>query len=151
MSGTTTRLQLTKLMNARRSISLRSLDDLVGSHEDGLRNRQAQRLGGLEVDHQLELRRLLNRKIFGLRALQDLVHEDRCSAPDVVDVSTIRDQAAGVDILSEPIHQRKSVLGRQFREPLSVRKEDARRRYEESASTFSHGRSEDVLDFSGVS
>src|SRR5215475_11404636 len=36
------------------------LDDLVGAYEDGLRDREAQRLGGLKVDHQPELCGLLN-------------------------------------------------------------------------------------------
>jgi len=35
--------------------------------------REAKRLGGLEVDHKLELRRLLDRKLAGLGALEDLV------------------------------------------------------------------------------
>jgi hypothetical protein len=39
--------------------------DAAGSYE---------RLGGLEIDHQLEFRGLLNRKIAGLRALENLVH-----------------------------------------------------------------------------
>jgi hypothetical protein len=36
-----------------------------------LRNGEAERLRGLEVDHQLELGRLLNRQIGRLGALQD--------------------------------------------------------------------------------
>src|SRR6516225_7440422 len=45
----------------RSKSSAASFDDLVGAGEDRWRNRQAQRLGGLEVDDQLELRRLLDR------------------------------------------------------------------------------------------
>jgi len=37
-----------------------------------LRHGEAERLGGLEVDDQLEGRRLLNRQIGGLGALEDL-------------------------------------------------------------------------------
>src|SRR2546425_8658892 len=37
------------------------LDHLIRLEEDRLRNRQAECLSGLEVDHQLELRRLLHR------------------------------------------------------------------------------------------
>jgi hypothetical protein len=33
------------------------LDDLVSPDEDGLRDRQAERIGGLEVDDQLEFGR----------------------------------------------------------------------------------------------
>ena len=52
------------------------LDDLVCPKEQRQRDRQAQRLGGLEVDHQLELRRLLDEQVAGPGALQDLVHVD---------------------------------------------------------------------------
>ena len=38
------------------------------------RNRQANLLGGFEIDHQLELRRLLHRQIGRLGSLQDFVH-----------------------------------------------------------------------------
>src|SRR5215467_14840004 len=50
-----------------------SLDHLVGLSQQRRRNCQAEGLGSLEVDHQLELRGLLNRKVTGLRTLQDLV------------------------------------------------------------------------------
>ena len=39
----------------------RSLDDLIRPLEERRRDRQAEGLGGLEVDDQLELRRLLDR------------------------------------------------------------------------------------------
>jgi len=44
-------------------------DDLVGEVEDRGRDRQAERLGGLQVDDQLEPRRLLNGQVRGLGAL----------------------------------------------------------------------------------
>ena len=39
------------------------LDDLIRPQQERWRDREAERLGGLEVDHELELRRLLNRKL----------------------------------------------------------------------------------------
>src|SRR5215471_2449735 len=54
------------------------LDHLVGSKEKGLRDRQAQRLGSLEIDRKLERRRLLYREVTGLRTLQNPVHEECC-------------------------------------------------------------------------
>jgi hypothetical protein len=50
------------------------LDHLVRPEQQRLRNREAERLRGLEIDHQLELRRLLDGEIGGLGALKDLVH-----------------------------------------------------------------------------
>jgi hypothetical protein len=38
-----------------------SFDHLVGAGKDRLWDRQTERFGGLEIDHQLEPRRLLNR------------------------------------------------------------------------------------------
>ena len=48
------------------------LDDLVRPPQDRRRDRKAKRLCGLQVDHELELRGLLNRQIGGLCAFQDL-------------------------------------------------------------------------------
>src|SRR5262249_34814067 len=50
-----------------------SPDDLVGPQHDGLGDGQPERLRSLEVDDQLVLRRLLDGKVGGLHALEDLV------------------------------------------------------------------------------
>ena len=50
-------------------------DHLIGAQQDRRRDRQAEGLGGLEVDDQLELRGLLDRKLAGLGAPEDLVHK----------------------------------------------------------------------------
>ena len=54
------------------------LDNLVCLQQEGLRNRDAESLGSLEVDHQLELRRLLDGEIGGLGPLEDLVQSRPC-------------------------------------------------------------------------
>jgi len=53
-----------------------SLNDLIRPLQERLGNRQTKRLGGLEVNDQFELGRLLNGKITGPRPLQNLVDVD---------------------------------------------------------------------------
>src|SRR5262245_41624002 len=56
-----------------RSRGWASLNHLVSAHEDRLGDDDSERLSSLEVHHQLELARLLDRQIARLDALQDLV------------------------------------------------------------------------------
>src|SRR5258705_2250754 len=56
------------------------LDHLVGTEEERGRNDNTERLGGLEADDELELRRLLHRQIGRFRTLQkfgDLIGGER--------------------------------------------------------------------------
>src|SRR5216684_1691206 len=50
--------------------SARSLDHLVGARKHSRRNLKAERLGGLEIDDQFELCRLLDRQVAWLFALE---------------------------------------------------------------------------------
>src|SRR5262245_3680686 len=56
-----------------------SLDNFVRPREYRLRDRQAERLGGLEVDDQLEFRGLLDREIGRVRSSEKPVHIRRDS------------------------------------------------------------------------
>src|SRR5262245_8617839 len=47
------------------------INHLVGTREHGRWNSEAQGVGGLKIDHQLELRRLLDWQISGLCALEN--------------------------------------------------------------------------------
>src|SRR5262249_9081952 len=61
----------------------RSLNNLIRPPQQGRRDRQAEGSGGLEVDDELELRRLLHRQVGGLRALEDPVDVAGCAPQHV--------------------------------------------------------------------
>src|SRR4051794_39920768 len=81
-----------------------SFDDFVGRGEEGRRDREIERLRGLEVDRQLELGRRLHRQVGGLRAGEDARHVGCRLAELVVLIETVaaqgtrrREVARGVD------------------------------------------------------
>ena len=51
-----------------------SFDRLVGAGQQRRRRGEAERLGGLEIDHQLEFGRLLNWEVGGVGAPEDFVN-----------------------------------------------------------------------------
>ena len=53
----------------------RSLDDLVRAHQDGLRDREPESVGSLQVNDQFDLRGLLDGQVGRLSTLENLVHE----------------------------------------------------------------------------
>src|ERR1700752_4058249 len=70
------------------------LDHLTRLQHHRLRHRQAERFGRPGVDHEIELRRLLDRQLAGLRALEDLVHVAGGPPYDRVEVWPVRQERA---------------------------------------------------------
>src|SRR5262252_362035 len=68
------------------------LDHIVGSLLELHWHVEAERLGGLHVDHQLELDRRLDRKLAWLGSLEDAVGIDRRAAEIIGDVSSVGQQ-----------------------------------------------------------
>lgn len=74
-----------------------SFNEPVGAQQYFVRERQAERLRGLDIDHQLELDRLLHRKVAGLGALQYLAHVVSTSPVEVGQARPVGQQPAGGD------------------------------------------------------
>ena len=79
-------------------------DHFVGADHEGQRHVDAERLGGFEVDDQLESGGLLDGEVGGLGTLQDLVHVHCATPKQVVDVRAIGDQTAEIDKLARLGH-----------------------------------------------
>src|SRR5712691_5309812 len=71
-----------------------SFDDLVGASDQRQRDVDAERLGSLEVDDQLDFRDLLHWQLSRLIALENTTSQDASLAPGVAKVSSVGHQAA---------------------------------------------------------
>src|SRR5215831_16215332 len=97
-----------------------SLDHLIRSRQHVRRNRKADLLGGLQIDDELELRRLLHREISRLGAFQNLVHIRGSAAEQVGGVRAIVHESAGFRIVWLWVNRREPVLCRQVRKLCSL-------------------------------
>jgi len=85
----------------RRARLLGLFDHLVGAHQERFRDFQAERLGGLQVDHQFELGRRLDRQVGRLLAAQNAVDIGRRAAERIDIVRPVGQQAAAFRELPE--------------------------------------------------
>src|SRR5207248_9640560 len=86
-----------------------SLDHLVRAGEDRERHGEAERLGGLEIDHQLEFGGLFDRQIGRLGALEDLSGVSADYAKGGSKARSIADQATGHGELTKLIDRRNGM------------------------------------------
>ena len=92
----------------------RLLDHLIRPLQQRRRDRQAEGLGGLEVDHQLELRGLLDGKVARLGSLEDLVHVGSGAAKLIRQAGPIRHEAATLGVLPSRKDGGQPALRREF-------------------------------------
>src|SRR5262245_42437497 len=84
-------------------------DDLICPGQQRGRDRQAEGLGGLEVDHQLELYRSPDGKLVRRRTLENSIDIGRRAAKIVEEVVPVRQQPACVDEVKERVDGRETV------------------------------------------
>src|SRR5215467_4147056 len=95
-------------------------DHLVRPQEHVGRNRESNLLGCFEIYHQLELRRLLDRKIGGLGALEDFVHVRSCAAMQFCYVRAVGDQTTTFRPFSVRVYSRQPSFCRNLYDSFSV-------------------------------
>src|SRR5215472_7268930 len=97
-----------------------SLDHFVGTGKQRLGNREAEGLGGREVDDEIELRRPFYRQIARLRALENLI-DIACRAPvHIRDADAVGHEAAVPDVVAEFVHRGETVASGEREEKAPV-------------------------------
>src|SRR5499433_2409285 len=97
-----------------------SLNHLIRPRQQRGRDREADGLGGLEVDDQLECGGLPDGKITGLRAFEDAVNVAGSLPPHISLVWPISDQAAPPHVDTKLVHGRKSMAQHKFVDAVEV-------------------------------
>src|SRR5690348_16069053 len=97
----------------RHPLLMASFDDLVGEAEDRWRDCKAERVCSLEIDHQLEFRRLFDWQIGRLGTFQDLSDVTADLLIRSRETWSIADQAAGCRELRPLIDRRDRGICRQ--------------------------------------
>src|SRR5262245_50256187 len=96
------------------------LDHLIGPPKERRRDCKAERLGRLEVDHELKLCWLLDWKFAGFGAPENLVYVGGGAPVQFRDIRTVRHQAAGVHDGPQPVDGWQSVPGGQLYDASSM-------------------------------
>src|SRR5881397_749670 len=99
-------------------------DDLVRSHQQRLRNREAERLRGLEVDDQLVLTWCFHWKSRRAGTAQDLIDVDGGATELFAEARRVRHEPTGLGELPCRAHGREPVLPRQLSNALPLREEE---------------------------
>src|SRR5229473_6105404 len=123
-------------LRLRKEVFARSLDDLICPPQHRRRDRQAEGLGGLEVDHQLELCRLLDGQVARVRALQDLVDENGNTSVEHGKVHAVRDEGSGFREWPQIVDRGLTMLERERCELLGVDKPQSGANEEGTRASF---------------
>ena len=111
---------------------------------------EPERLGGLEIDHQLVLGRRLHRQVGRLLALEDAI-DVAGRAPVLVDeIRPVGDQAAGGDEEALAVDRGQFVPGRQRDDQIAMNRRQRARRHDQAAIRGAREGRDGALDLAGV-
>ena len=119
------------VMNSRRLIR-----SLVGAQQERFRDAQPNRFRSRQVNDQLELGRLLDRKVGWFRALEDLVDIGCGSEIEVREAYPVGHQASGLDELPSDIDGWQPVAYRRVRDHWAIGLEQTIECHEESVDAL---------------
>ena len=126
-----------------------SFDHLVGGDQQGWRNGQPKGLGGLQVDDELEFRRLFDGQVGRARALGNAIHILGNPPERGDDVRSVGKQTTHVDKFALAERRRQLVAQRKFGEMLSV-VEEYRRTHDEQRAAIVSGLAQGLLVIVGL-
>src|SRR5712691_2253757 len=115
---------LVKTLPYKRNISIRRF---IGLKEEGRGDGEAKGLGGLEIDDQFELHRLLHWQVAGVGPLENLVDIGRRTAPATKYVVRVRHQATCLCADANGPHGGQPAPHGEFVDPLAVGQVDEQR------------------------
>src|SRR4029077_791670 len=117
-----------------------SFDHLVGAAEQRNRDRDAERLSGLEIEDQLDFRRLLDRQIGRFLALEDAAGIDAGQTICVANAGSVSYQTAGRRERAKLVDRRHRVTERQLGELWAlIRKEWIAADHKRACPQLGHG------------
>src|SRR5215471_8169531 len=111
----------------------RLFDDLVGALLEKERHVKAERLGGLEIDHKLELDRSLDGKLTRRLALEDAIDIRGRLTKLIEPVTSIRQQATEFGEETKRIDSRETVASSQRGDLLAMAAHEAIRHHDQAS------------------
>jgi len=118
---------------------------LVRSQQHRLRDGEAERLGGFEIDDQLELGGLFDGEIGRLRAPEDFVHLDRSAPEQIGEIRAIAHQATRLRMIPSREKRRESVPDGQLGDSFSRSHVGAKAEHDNGLCVLASDRREGVL------
>src|SRR6266545_781710 len=97
--------------------NVRSLNNLIRAQQHHLRDRQPERLRGLEVDDQLELLRLLDRQVAGFRTFEDAIDVTGGATRHLHEVRSVRHQPTRLGLRAQQVERGEPRARYELRKP----------------------------------